>query len=92
MFLILSINHFAILKVLASTSCPRILKKSSLELFFNVLLGAMDENRGSNRTRELSVFYCPFWSEVKLLNCHAELVSASYQLGVLTTFWQDPEG
>ena len=32
---------------------PRILKKSSLELFFNVLLGAMDENRGSNRAREL---------------------------------------
>ena len=32
---------------------PRILKKSSLELFFNILLGAMDENRGSNRAREL---------------------------------------
>ena len=32
---------------------PRILKKSSLELFFNVHLGAVDENRGSNRAREL---------------------------------------
>ena len=53
MFFILLINHFAILKVLTLTSCPRILKKSSLELFFNVLLGAVDENRGSNRAREL---------------------------------------
>ena len=27
--------------------------KSSKELFFNILLGAMDKNRGSNRAREL---------------------------------------
>ena len=52
-FSILSTNHFAILKVLTSTSRPRILKKSSLELFFNVHFGAVDENRGSNRAREL---------------------------------------
>ena len=25
------------------------------------------------------------------LNCHSELVSESYQLGVFTTFRQDPE-
>ena len=53
MFLILSINHFAILKVLTLTSCPRILKKSHYWLFFNILLGAVDENRGSTRAREL---------------------------------------
>ena len=32
---------------------PRILKKSSNELFFNILFSAVDENQGSNRAREL---------------------------------------
>ena len=48
---------------------PRILKKSSLELFFNVLLGAMDESQGSNRARDgcilLSVLVCT--GSVKIL-------------------------
>ena len=36
---------------------PRILKKSSLELFFNVFFRAVDKNRGSNRARELRLVY-----------------------------------
>ena len=44
------------------------------------------------KARRMCVFYCIVWLKVKLQNCHAELVSASYQLGVFTAFRQDPEG